>query len=81
MDNTIHNIIKMKHIINTLQLRGCKQDTTTNRIVKRRDIDTERIEVSMNRVVEKTGGSRVAAIQISQFLSISIIHIDNNIVI
>ncbi|MDP9462399.1 MAG: hypothetical protein M3O97_01480, partial [Thermoproteota archaeon] len=53
MDNTKHNIIKMKHIINTATERGCKRDATTNQIVTRRGVDTERIRDFDDRVVEK----------------------------
>lgn len=59
-----------------LQMAGRKQETT-NRIATRFRIDTERMGYFNEQSDRKTGSSKVAVIQISQFLSTSIIHIGN----
>ena len=59
-----------------LQMGGRKQETT-NRIATRFPIDTERMGYFNEHSDRKTGSSKVAVIQISQFLSTSIIHIGN----
>jgi hypothetical protein len=78
MDNTIHNIIKMKHIINAATER------LQARYYYESNSQAQRHRHRKNRGFDEQSGRKtgvVAAIHISQFLSISIIHIDNNIVI
>jgi hypothetical protein len=70
----------MKHIINaaTERLQARYYYESNSQAQRHRHRKNRGFDEQSGR---KTGGSRVAAIQISQFLSISIIHIDNNIVI
>lgn len=79
MENTMQIIIKMEHIINgaTERVQARYWYESNSHAQRHRHRKNKRFDEQSGR---KTGGNRVAVIQIRQFLSISILHIDNIVI-